>query len=202
MIATLTTLGVWGGAGCAADVADPAASTQAAPPELPAGHRWTTVPSQHLTFAVPDSWVLYSSDDSPENLAAAAKALGISVEALKATLPEQTPLQVRAPAPDPTNLNATVIDLGKLPPKGELESQLRGAGAEDLEVTSVDTPAGEGLLATYQRPLAGKLAGTPVHGAGLFLDNGDSLLNLTLSSPKADTTTSEMRVVIASIHRS
>ena len=184
-------------AGCAGnDTSGPVKAS--APPDLPADHRWAMVPAQHVTFAVPETWVAFSSEDSPENLAAVAKALGMSVADVKAGLPEETPLQVRALAPDPSNINATVVDLGELPVSGELESQLRGAGAEEVEVRSVPTPAGPGLLATYKHTLETM----SVHGAGLFFDNGDSLLNVTVSSPDLDTATEEMDAVIASVHRS
>lgn len=186
-------------AGCSSTGASqPPVPAQSSATDLPANHRWVQVPTQDVTVAVPQTWVEFSSHDTPENLAVAAKALGITVQDLKARLPPETMMQVRAPSPDPSNLNATVVDLDRVPSGAELTSQLEGAGAQGVAVRSVRTAAGEALLATYRQQVA---TGT-VYGGGLFIDTGDSLLNLTVSSPDRATVTSRTDVLTKSVHRS
>lgn len=107
-------------------------------------------------------------------------------------------MQVRAPSPDTSNLNATVVELDRVPSGAELTSQLEGAGAQDVAVRLLRTAAGEAVLATYRQQVA---TGT-VYGAGLFIDTGDSLLNLTVSSPDRATVTSRTGVLTRSVHRS
>ena len=165
---------------------------------LPAGHRWVQVPTQAVTIAVPQAWVDFASTDTPEALAAAAEAMGTTVEDLQANLPAATLLQVRAPSPDPSNINAVVIDLETLPSDAELTSQFEEAGAREVTPRAVHTAAGDAVLITYDRPLSG---GT-VHGAGLFVDLGSSLLNLSVTSPDRATVTTRAEALVRSIHLS
>ena len=176
----------------------PPATTQRVVSELPAGHRWVEVTSLAVTMAVPSEWVSYRSDDTPENLAVAAKAMGITVDELRRRLPADTLLQVRAPSPDVSHLNATSVEVDRVPEDGELTSQLEAAGARDVAVRSVSTAAGDAVLATYHQ----QLTGGKIYGAGLFVDVGDSLINLTLSSPDSATVSAEAEVLASSIHRS
>lgn len=172
--------------------------TQSSATDLPANHKWVAVPTQGVVVAVPQTWVEYSSQDTPEDLAIAAKALGISVKELKASLSQEMLMQVRAPSPDPSNINATVVDLDHMPTTDELTSQLEGAGALGVAVRPVRTDAGDAVVAYYQQHLTtGKL----IYGAGLFIDRGDSLLNLTVTSPHRATITERMNVLITNVHR-
>ncbi|SDP72715.1 hypothetical protein SAMN04489867_3636 [Pedococcus dokdonensis] len=155
------------------------------------------VPTQGVSVAAPQGWVKFTSKDTPESLAAAAKALGMTVEELKATLASQYLLQLRAPAPDPSNLNASVVDLDQVPSEGALVSQLEAAGAQDVTVRPLRTAVGDALLARYRQ----QVGSVTVHGAGLFVDTGDELLNLTVSSPDESTVTARADVLATSIHR-
>ena len=185
-------------AGCSSTGASQTpAPAQSSATDLPANHRWVEVPTQDVSVAVPSTWIGFSSQDTPENLAIAAKGLGITVEELKARLPAETLVQVRAPSPDLSNLNATVVDLDSVPSGAELTSQLEGAGAQDVAVRSVHTAVGEAVLATYRQQVT---AGT-LYGAGLFIDTGDSLLNLTVTSSDRATVTSRTDVLTTSVHR-
>ena len=186
-------------AGCSGTGASqPPAPTQSSATDPPVNHKWVEVPTQDVSVAVPQTWVAYRSQDTPENLSIAAKGIGITVEELKARLPSETLVQVRAPSPDASNLNATVIEIDSVPSGAELTSQLESAGAQDVAVRSVRTAVGEAVLATYRQQVT---AGT-LYGAGLFIDTGDSLLNLTVTSPDRATVTSRTDVLTTSVHRS
>jgi hypothetical protein len=53
-------------------------------------------------------------------------------------------------------------------------------------------------VAYYQQQLT---TGTLIYGAGLFIDRGDSLLNLTVTSPHRATVAERTNVLIANVHR-
>lgn len=166
---------------------------------LPPGHQWQQIGSDAVAFAIPTGWVAFQSQDSDASLTLTADALGITVEELRAMLPTSTLAQSRSTDPaDPSNLNVVAVPQADLPTSDFVVKALESAGIEDVSVQAVPTRFGTALVARGGRVVNGASVGL----RGMFVDVGPRLLNITLTSTKADFLDAEMAVIAATIHRS
>ncbi len=167
--------------GVEASEPEPTESDVPVPPSDLAELRHVTAEGVGLRLGVPKDWLSYDEDRyadaaGPEGLQAAADAMGVDVEDLKAMIPSLELLLI-----DGVGNNINVVDasvLGELPTAAAIRAQFEAVNADVTKIRDVDTPAGAARVGYYQIEIAGELR----YGAGAFVQLSTGVVVVTFTA--------------------
>jgi hypothetical protein len=179
----------------ATDVTDPPATTASGATEPPAttasgaGGDGNVVEVAELgvQFKAPEGWTVVDPEDVGDLaeegvLAELAERTGVSEEALQNTITDQVEVFVFSGESDGNiapNINVIGLAVDELPPGDRVEADFERLGATNIAVESVDAGGTDGLAVHYQLPLDDQRV---AEGYGLFVDLGDEVVNLTVTT--------------------
>ncbi|SPT53663.1 Uncharacterised protein [Actinomyces bovis] len=199
-----TPVTVTSGSPTAAATQDPAAPTTSAPDKksAPAANTKTvTAPTTGLVFAIPEDWSSFTTNDlNSDQLAGAAKALGLTEDALRSQM-QLLDLYAIAPLTDGQAL-ANITVAKQAAPKGSpiseatLKLALSANGGEPGEYSKESVANGEAHLLSYTvtvngEVLQGQLISAPT-------PSGD-YAQLAITSTDADTRDKLKEIIISSL---
>ena len=161
------------------------------------------IPGQGVSFELPGDWDAIDADTVKDAgtdsgvFADLADRMGIEPDQLTQQL-ENIDVFVGAPHAEGgvlSNVNALHFDVADLPSAGTFELQFRSLGATDIETTDVSTDIGEGYRVSYSLSIKDK----DMVGTALIIDNGSSILDITVTASSTDLTDAVADQIVGSL---
>lgn len=161
------------------------ASTTAAESAESDGRQQVTADQAGIRFEVAEDWTILGADalDNPGSAAAFeefSETSGLSTEQIKQMAAQVDVLVI---SPDGSE-NVNVIPPGAvraMPNEASLTSDFELFGATVSGVEQLETPLGQGRVAYYVLPVGG----VEQHGASLFVETDDGIVNVTATTSSA-----------------
>lgn len=179
----------------------PTAPAPVAASPAPQGYQTTTTPTQAISFAVPDTWLVLTSEDLSDDtqLEIAAAALGTTTDQLQ-TVVDTIDLAGGSPIPDgefPENLNVIKTSTTAMPNEIALTAVLKAQGHTPGEYSTRQTSIGEAATQTFTTTNDE----TTVHGTMLFVPNHEgSYATVTITSSTPERTAELADVLLSTLH--
>jgi hypothetical protein len=168
-------------------------------PAPPAGHVWVRLNAEGVLLPVPKGWVPFSLSTDPQQYTVVAESMGLSVQQVQQLTTLGFMVLMRSPeVPSRSNLNALRLQgVSVLPTAAELSATFTALHARNVQVTTVSTPLGRGLQASWRLVVAG----IPLEQRLVMVVVGKDLVQVTVTDRSATRADSELRVVARSIRR-
>lgn len=166
----------------------------------PAGSQMLTADDCGVRFAVPADWTvldaetLASAPDDPR-FKHYADSVNVQPNQLRQVVDR---VDVMAAGQGGENINALKHpDMPELPSESALETELTNFNVDLVSTDDVDTAIGTGILVRFTLPETMPLRG----GAGLFVEVGGAVVNITATAADDARATELIKTVIASLAR-